>query len=319
MPSTPQFVPYAPEHRDACLELFDENCPEFFAPNERADYARFLEAGRDGYQVCVSDGLRLGAFGVIDEGVLGRRRLNWILVARAAQGQRIGARMMAATVSAARRQGAEVVDIAASDKSAPFFARFGARALRRTEHGWGPGMHRVDMELRVAGALLSCRAGSIVLPSLVLVGRADGGHLIVNPSRAAWERSELTPDELVHWSMLAAAAGRAMIDELPQLAAGCINYWEAGNWALHDQADPIGRKDPRRHRVVHMHLFGRSPASSDPSWRWGEAPRFPDFVDRAAWSAHHEPLTPAECCRVIDKTVALLREKYGYDCSFFTQ
>ena len=39
------------------------------------------------------------------------------------------------------------VSIAASHKSAPFFARFGARIVETTPDGWGPGMHRVDMEL----------------------------------------------------------------------------------------------------------------------------------------------------------------------------
>jgi hypothetical protein len=43
-----------------------------------------------------------------------------------------------------------MLDVAASQHSAPFFARFGARELARTDDGWGPGMHRVDMELPLA-------------------------------------------------------------------------------------------------------------------------------------------------------------------------
>jgi hypothetical protein len=82
--------------------------------------------------------------------------------------------------------------------------------------------------------LYSCDGGDIVLPGrdLVLVSRMDGGHLIVNPPRAVWERSELTRRELMQWSALVAATGRAMLDVLPQLEGGCINYWEAGNWSL---------------------------------------------------------------------------------------
>ncbi len=37
--------------------------------------------------------------------------------------------------------------IAASHKSAPFFARFGAQETATTPNGWGRDMHRVDMEL----------------------------------------------------------------------------------------------------------------------------------------------------------------------------
>ena len=72
--------------------------------------------------------------------------------------------------------------------------------------------------------LLSCDGGDVVLPdkNLVLVSRNDGGNLIVNPPRAVWERSELTPRELTQWAMLVAAAGRAMLDKLPLLEGGCI-------------------------------------------------------------------------------------------------
>ena len=37
-----QFRAYQPADREACLALFDENCPAFFAPNEREDYEAFL-------------------------------------------------------------------------------------------------------------------------------------------------------------------------------------------------------------------------------------------------------------------------------------
>ncbi len=42
----PTFRPYQTADREACLGLFDANCPEFFAPNERADYVAFLETER---------------------------------------------------------------------------------------------------------------------------------------------------------------------------------------------------------------------------------------------------------------------------------
>jgi hypothetical protein len=69
------------------------------------------------------------------------------------------------------------------------------------------------------------------------------------------------------------AAGRAMIDVLPQLAGGCVNYWEAGNWALNDEAEPKGPSG--RNRIARCICTARQkPASTDPSWKWGESPRF---------------------------------------------
>lgn len=76
--------------------------------------------------------------------------------------------------------------------------------------------------------LLRTPGGTLLLPDLasVLLDRADGGNLVVLPPRPVWERSELDQEELVQWGFLVASSGRAMLDVLPQLDGGCINYWE---------------------------------------------------------------------------------------------
>ena len=162
-------------------------------------------------------------------------------------------------------------------------------------------------------ALFACSGGTVTLPArdLILVSRTDGGHLVVHPPRHVWERSELTRDELAAWATLVAAAGRAMLDVLPQLQGGCINYWEAGNWALHDEAPPRGPKFTRQHRRVHLHLLGRSRTATSPSWKWGEAPQFPAFVDRHAWASACEPLIVDECQAIVARLKVLLSQVYG--------
>jgi diadenosine tetraphosphate (Ap4A) HIT family hydrolase len=161
--------------------------------------------------------------------------------------------------------------------------------------------------------LFACEGGHLVLPDRgsLLLGRESGGHIIVLPPRQVWERSELTPGELGCFAFLVAAAGRAMIDTLPQLEGGCVNYFDAGNWALNDEAEPKGRKIASAHRKMHQHLLGRSPASTDPSWQWGESPRFPAFAEKDSWAAGFERLTAAECYQVVSRADALLRTKYG--------
>jgi hypothetical protein len=163
--------------------------------------------------------------------------------------------------------------------------------------------------------LFGCSGGEIVLPDrkLVLVDRADGGNLVVNPPREVWERGQLSAHELTRWSFLVAAVGRAMIDSLPQLAGGCVNYWEAGNWVLNDDAEPRGKKTAPQHRKVHLHLLGRSTNAVSPSWRWGEGPKWPDFADRFGWASEHQRLTPGECVAVVDQTARLLTSRYGMD------
>lgn len=169
--------------------------------------------------------------------------------------------------------------------------------------------------------LFRCDGGDLVLPdaSGVLATRSDGGNLLVNPPRPVWERSELSPFELTQWAFLVAAAGAAMLDTLPQLAGGCINYWEAGNWALNDAAEPAGPKTAREFRRMHLHLLGRSRTATSPSWRWGESPRFPAFAERHDWASGDERLRADECHAVVERVDDLLVRRYGLDRERFAR
>lgn len=161
--------------------------------------------------------------------------------------------------------------------------------------------------------LVRATGGTVSLPdpATIMIDRADGGQLVLHPPRRVWDRTALTRDELVAWHLLIAATARGMLETLPQLEGGCLNYWDAGNWALNAAAEPPGLKTARSSRVLHQHLCGRSPHSSDPSWTWGESPFFPRYADRLAWSAGKKALTPEECAAIVERTVEVLRESYG--------
>lgn len=146
-----RFRAWSPKDREACLALFDANCPEAFAPNERAEYEAFLDAAHGGYEVCeVEEEGRVvvaGAFGLLRDDA--RLSLRWILLDPAVQGRGLGGAMVRRAVELAGEAGADAIAIAASHRSAPFFVKFGACVLRETRDGWGRGMHRVDMSLPV--------------------------------------------------------------------------------------------------------------------------------------------------------------------------
>jgi hypothetical protein len=55
---------------------------------------------------------------------------------------------------------------------------------------------------------------------------------------------------------------------------------------------------------------GRSPRSSDPSWQWGEAPFFPPFAERMAWSQGKALLSAAECRDVVARLQRILAASY---------
>jgi GNAT superfamily N-acetyltransferase len=140
------FRPYCNADYPACTDIFDANCPEFFSPNERQDYECFLEDVPEGYEVCEVDGCVLGAFGLVGDGndVM---ILNWILLDPHRQGIGIGSKIMERVLHVGRTSKIKMVRIAASHRSAAFFARFGATTTSSTKDGWGPGMDRVDMRL----------------------------------------------------------------------------------------------------------------------------------------------------------------------------
>jgi len=134
------------------LALFDANCPASFAPNERDDYIVFLSNLPDIYDVCLIDDVVVGAAGLEPHGP-GALAVRWIVIARAHQGRGLGRAVMRHLLDLAAARGIARVDIATSQHSAPFFAKFGAVPISTTEHGWGPGMHRIDMILRLTGAV----------------------------------------------------------------------------------------------------------------------------------------------------------------------
>ena len=144
------FAPYRAERRAACLALFDANCPAFFAPNERRDYEAFLDRAGEAYTLAALGDRLAGAFGLMPADVPGRAHLNWILLHPERQGAGLGRTIMAEARRQAQALSADQVDIAASQHSAPFFARFGAEEVGSKPDGWGPGMHRIDMVWRPA-------------------------------------------------------------------------------------------------------------------------------------------------------------------------
>ena len=148
-PQVLAFRPYQGTDRDGCLGLFDANCPGFFAPNERPAYRAFLASEPSYYEICLMADRLVGAFGLAP-GVAGMGSLQWVLIAPHAQGRGVGTAIMVHVLDQARTTRLWVMAIAASHKSAPFFIRFGAKRIRETPDGWGPGMHRVDMQLAVA-------------------------------------------------------------------------------------------------------------------------------------------------------------------------
>jgi N-acetylglutamate synthase-like GNAT family acetyltransferase len=128
------------------MALFEANCPAFFAANERADFVNFLAAAAGGYELCLLDHQVAGAYGLAPHSS-GGFALRWIMLSPHLHGHGLGTQIMVRVVETLRARRIPRLHIAASHKSASFFAKFGAQELATLVDGWGPAMHRVDMLL----------------------------------------------------------------------------------------------------------------------------------------------------------------------------
>lgn len=138
---------YHAKDKKACLALFDQNCPAYFAPNERTDFEEYLRDSAADYRIYEQDKQILSAFGLNIDKCRHTASLRWIMVAKNLHSKGMGTRMMQQAIADAKAQGMQTMIISASQHSEPFFTRFGAVRQRFHENGWGPGMHRVEMLL----------------------------------------------------------------------------------------------------------------------------------------------------------------------------
>ncbi len=143
------FESYEASYFEDCLELFDLNCPSSFAPNERGDFESFLSSPPGCYKLGLSQGKLVAAFGMEIDDRRGRARITWIMVSPNAKGLGAGSKMMHHAKQMLEDQRVDIIDIAASHLSEPFFSKFGATRVGFENDGWGEGMHRVDMELHL--------------------------------------------------------------------------------------------------------------------------------------------------------------------------
>lgn len=172
------FRPYRPSDRAACLRLFDSNCPQYFDPSERADFAYFLDdlaataapdqpadapetaegaAAPSQVRYLVLEGATgLLACGGLETASDGQKAwLAWGMVDRDSHQQRLGSHLTEARLALARRlPGLREVHLATSQLVHGFYARFGFELREITPQGFGPDLDRYDMVLP-----LEARAG----------------------------------------------------------------------------------------------------------------------------------------------------------------
>lgn len=142
------FRRYAPGDRDACVEIFVGNTPQFFGVDELDDFRKFLDVLPCAYYVATrsDEVLACGGYGLNES--RNTVVLAWGMARADLHRKGLGTFMLVERLKQIYRDfGETVVDMDTSQYSQGFFERFGFRAGNVTENFYAPGLHRVDMDL----------------------------------------------------------------------------------------------------------------------------------------------------------------------------
>lgn len=151
-PTTDIVRDYTPQDRSGCLAVFDGNVPKYFAPAERADFSDFLDskAVAWSYQVIERDGRIVACGGLAPDPQGASAGLCWGMVAGGLHGMGLGTLLTAARLKSARATpGVEQIRLDTSQHTQGFYRRFGFVVEGIVPDGYGPGLDRWNMLLRL--------------------------------------------------------------------------------------------------------------------------------------------------------------------------
>lgn len=144
--------PYEPADLPRVLEIFDSNVPQYFTTAERPGFQNFLAALPGPYWVVESASHEMVACGGYAVVTAERRAdLCWGMVARAYHKRGVGRFLTRARIDAATADPAvEFVHLNTSQHTRKFYEKLGFETLAVTPNGYGPGLDRCDLRLRVS-------------------------------------------------------------------------------------------------------------------------------------------------------------------------
>ncbi len=142
---------YRPDDRDACLAIFDSNTPDYFRPEERAEFAAFLENPRCSYVVMEHEGAIVGCGGFHVRSGEPAAHLTWGIVRRELHRKGLGRFLLLYRLrEIGKADGVQMVLVATSQLTAPFFESQGFKVMSVRKGGYAPGLDRVDMVMKLA-------------------------------------------------------------------------------------------------------------------------------------------------------------------------
>ena len=140
---------YAPDDRDACLEVFQTNLPVFFTPEELGLYTSFLNALPGPYLVVRDSNhgvVACGGYALRESGAIAD--MCWGMVRQDLHGLGIGKALTLARVERIRGDGSvREITLNTSQHTVGFYKRLGFEVVEVLPDGYAPGLDRCDMRL----------------------------------------------------------------------------------------------------------------------------------------------------------------------------
>ncbi|WP_028672181.1 GNAT family N-acetyltransferase [Saccharospirillum impatiens] len=139
---------YQTGHRARCVEIFDSNVGEYFAPWERSEFIEFLDSLDVGpeYYVCISDGQVVACGGVRIKSPIAE--LAWGMVHKDCHGKGIGTILTDYRLLYLEKStGIECVKIDTSQHTEGFYKKRGFIVTKSIHNGFGEGIDCVSMKL----------------------------------------------------------------------------------------------------------------------------------------------------------------------------
>ncbi len=150
---------YTDADHAACVAIAQSNVPSYVLPGEVEAYGAWLSRAcgsigsddRCDYLV-VDDatGAVVACGGIAFAETANVATLCWGLVRNDLHRAGLGTRLVEARLAMARARHVDEILLDTSQHTTAFFARFGFRITATTTDGYGPGLHRHDMALRLA-------------------------------------------------------------------------------------------------------------------------------------------------------------------------
>jgi GNAT superfamily N-acetyltransferase len=141
---------YKADDQVVLISLLRQNTPEYFAPEEEADFIRYLQLHAADHYVYVEDDQVLGCAGYSWQREKRVGMVSWFLVDQQQQGKGIGRLLLNHTITELRKEALlQKIIVRTSQLVYRFFERSGFVLISTEKDYWAPGFDLYYMELLI--------------------------------------------------------------------------------------------------------------------------------------------------------------------------